>query len=302
MDYVVVAVLYAADARHTDHFVILAPVSLSQIAVCYEGLCSQSLPDVIRVDKGHESFAVAFGDAVLPVPGKAFIEREFLACRGLHIVVGIIPVAYGRVPVEVHVVNAPVVRGHGGYHAVRLCLRGRQLAFRPRRDHHEHLQEHDIHSEYYDAPHDLQAEVHVVRQIVRRGIEVAVDVAAYIHKHAYAAQGDARYAAALQCKAQIFGIEGEHAHSDHRELEPAVHADEVYGNAHVYDHLEVDRDRVKPQLVFLQHRYGQQIKGDGAQICPDHRRDAVVAEKEKQPDMYEHEACRKAVSEHPCSF
>ena len=80
----------------------------------------QTAADIVRVDEGQKALAVHLGDAVFGVPGQTRKIGEMLAHGCLFGIMRVAAVAHGIVCVEVGIINAAVVRGHGGDHAVRL--------------------------------------------------------------------------------------------------------------------------------------------------------------------------------------
>ena len=70
--------------------------------------------------KLQKALAVALRHAVFGIPGEALVDREMHARRRLLPVGRVVAVADAVVLVQVDVVHAAIVRGHGGDHAVGL--------------------------------------------------------------------------------------------------------------------------------------------------------------------------------------
>ena len=118
----VVAFFRPSDARGADHFIILAPVAPRQVTVGDDGFGHKAGADIVRVDESHETVPVHLRDAVIGIPGKALEIREVDARPGLLMILGIVAVADAVVLVKIDIVDAAIIRGHGGDHAVGLGL------------------------------------------------------------------------------------------------------------------------------------------------------------------------------------
>ena len=120
VDDMVVAVRRVAHARHAQHLVILDAVAAGQVAVGDDALGGQGAADVVGLDELEEALLILLVHVALPVVLEALEEGELGALLVVVGIVGVGAVADGFVGVQVHVVDAAVVRGHGGDHVVQL--------------------------------------------------------------------------------------------------------------------------------------------------------------------------------------
>ena len=120
MYHVVLAVFRVMHPSHADHFVVFLAVPAGQVAVGDQLFVLERLADVRGLDELQESFAVFFRNAVVAVVPEPFQVGEMHSFGVLLVVFGVAAVTDGVILVEVHVIDAAVVRGHGGNHAVQL--------------------------------------------------------------------------------------------------------------------------------------------------------------------------------------
>ena len=111
-----------ADAGHAQHLVVFRAVSSGQIAVGDDGFCFQRLPHVLRIDKAQESLPVFRIHVPPAVIRETFMVRKMDPLLGMVRIVDVRPVAHGVVLVHVHIVDAPVIGGHGRDHVVQFPL------------------------------------------------------------------------------------------------------------------------------------------------------------------------------------
>ena len=118
VDDPVFTVLDAADARDPQHLIPLLVIDHGQVSVGKHNFFGQTRADVLRFYELKEPVPVLLRHTVFRIFGEALAEREFFP--GPH------PVGHFRgsavadalVPVQISVVNAPVIRRHRRDHAV----------------------------------------------------------------------------------------------------------------------------------------------------------------------------------------
>ena len=121
VDDVIRPVFRVADAGHPDHFIVFPAVPHGQIPVHDDGVVRQGGADAVRLDELQEAFPVALGHVGMGVVGKGLQIGEMHPFGIAFVIAWIGPIAYGVVPVQVHVVDAAIVRSQGGDHLVLLA-------------------------------------------------------------------------------------------------------------------------------------------------------------------------------------
>ena len=119
VNYMVVAVLYESNACNSEHLVFLDTVLDGKIAMREHNFVGKSRTDVLWIDKAQEPFPVSLRDTMLGVFGEALLERKDATFP--HLVLekpGGSPHAQAFVFIEIGIIDAPVIRSHGGNHAV----------------------------------------------------------------------------------------------------------------------------------------------------------------------------------------
>ena len=121
MDHVVIPVFRMAHAGHAQHLIGFLPVAVHQIAVTDNRALFQSRPDGFRLNKRKETFPVTVRYVFLRIGGKNVVEgKTFPFFRGA---------GNGRpgtdalalVAVQIHIINAAVIRSQRRDHLILLC-------------------------------------------------------------------------------------------------------------------------------------------------------------------------------------
>ena len=117
---VVVPVFGVAHAGHPDHLIVFPVSPPDQVAVAQNQVGLQALADGFRIDELQESLPVPLRNGVTGIPGKALRKREMSPLLRLFLVGGVGAVADRLIPVQIHMIDAAVIRGQRRNHLVLL--------------------------------------------------------------------------------------------------------------------------------------------------------------------------------------
>ena len=119
---VVFPVSVVAHTRHAEHFVVICTVSMHEVAVGDNILGLQPCPYIYRIDELAKALLKLLIHIVVAVPGKPLMVREMNSLRCLCLIIGIPTVADSVIRIDVHMIDAAIVGGHGSNHAVQFLL------------------------------------------------------------------------------------------------------------------------------------------------------------------------------------
>ena len=115
-------VLRMTHPGHTEHFIILAAVPSRQIAIGDNVLRGQRCTNIFGIGKCKESFPVFLVNIEAAVLGDPVMIRKMNPLRSLVRIIRVNPIADSVIGVNIHMIDAAVIRRHRRDHIVQILL------------------------------------------------------------------------------------------------------------------------------------------------------------------------------------